>query len=153
MSESTVIVALITALSAILAPLASTYITNIVQARQKREDLLYDQKLDAYKNFTNKAMLFINEYIDNEYSRNLKSIKMEDFITSYQTAFLVADKNTRTAMSNLDLYSFNSYDGEDYAELFLDDMQKINITMNDDLLKIKEKSNSKPFLQKIFNKK
>ncbi|MDU4726638.1 MULTISPECIES: hypothetical protein [Clostridium] len=151
MSESTVIVALITALSAILAPLASTYITNIVQARQKREELLYIQKLEAYKDFTNKAMLFINEYIDNEYKRNIKSTNMENFITSYQTAFLIADKETRRRMSNIDIYGFNYKDSQIYAELFIDTMNGINMAMNDDLLQIKEKSDSnffKNFLKK-----
>lgn len=146
MSESTVIVALITALSAIFSPIISTYITHIVQARNKKAEILYEQKLNIFKDFTIKSMLYINQYISNNYSDDLSSDIKKDFLTSYQTAFLICNKTTRNILNDIELYD-DIYNGNRklYAEFFLNTIKAANMAMNEELSEQKELSNIKLF--------
>lgn len=125
----TIMVALITAITAIIAPLINSYINNKNQIKLKNLDLFYKEKSDTYQRFCTAA-------IDLDYW--IYSIcdditpPSHYYLKAHQLAYLIADKKTRSLLNELHPYYFLGEIKESEITTLL---SKIVESMNEDLEK------------------
>lgn len=68
----TTIIALITALAAVIVPVVTAIITERWRAKQKALELLFNEKLTAYREFLHYSGLFFDNPLNNESMNNLR---------------------------------------------------------------------------------
>lgn len=139
--NSTIIVALLTALAAVLSPLITAVINNNKEIKIKRLDLFYTEKSKAYHDFSVCSAVYIEEYIIDEDNCPSKN----KFVESFNNAYLVADDSTRKAMIALRNYFYGNEMREDTIRNLVFDICK---TMGNDLSTY---HNNISFLTKIFS--
>lgn len=118
--DSTIIVATLTALSAIIAPLITTHINNKKEITLKQLDMFYKEKSEAYKVFLTNAASYVEEFIINEDDCPSKS----KYFQSFQNAYLVSDDDTRNKLEKLDKYFYGPSMQENVLKNLLSEVSK-----------------------------
>lgn len=134
----TVIVALITAISAIFAPSLATFLTNSYQAKSKKYEYFQKQKLVAYENFCTASMAYIIEYTQNGHQENNCTSKSE-FLRSYEIAYLHSNLEVSKLLRNFSLSPDETFKDEAFISTFLSELSEITSAMNSDIRFEKDK--------------
>ncbi|QAA31230.1 hypothetical protein [Clostridium manihotivorum] len=131
--NTTIVVALITAIAAIIAPLINSFMNNRTQLKLKRLDLFYKEKSDIYQNFC-KAIIDLDNWIYTEDDDARLNPPSKEFLKIHQLTYLMANTEIRSLLDELNSYYYLGEIKEKEIKTILMDVIQ---AMNEDLEKFR----------------